>query len=396
VEISTSGVAEPGTLCQGQVMSDETGPPPGRRLRIGIDAHVLGRQLTGNERVVSNLIAALRRVCDHELFIYLTDRDADRAWRARGYRDTKVRRLRVQRRLFRWPIGLPTASARDRIDVLLAHAHRPPIAPCPVVALIHDLAPTRIPHDLAPFERRYLPVTLPWSIRHSDAIIAVSEFTKREIVAVCGVPARRIAVAHNAVDPGLVDGAPGQAPVVPPYFLAVGNLQPRKNLETVIRAYRKASESTVGERLVIIGKATAQGSQVYEEAADLQAAGRVVFTGYVDDQTMSGALRGASAFVFPSLYEGFGLPPLEAMAAGAPVIASDIPATREVLGDAAMLVAAKDVDAWAEALRQISSDPGLRERLSVRGRVRSSSFSWEDSARIVAATLERVAAGGGS
>jgi hypothetical protein len=84
VEISTSGVAEPGTLCQGQVMSDETGPPPGRRLRIGIDAHVLGRQLTGNERVVSNLIAALRRVCDHELFIYLTDRDADRAWRARA------------------------------------------------------------------------------------------------------------------------------------------------------------------------------------------------------------------------------------------------------------------------------------------------------------------------
>src|SRR3954447_2025754 len=341
------------------------------RLRIGIDAHMLGRRLTGNERVVSNLIAALRRVCDHELFIYLTDPQADRAWRARGYRGTKVRRLRVQQRLFRWPIGMPTAAARDRIDVLLAHAHRPPIAPCPVVTLIHDLAPTRIPHDLSPLERRYMPVTLPWSIRHSQAIVAVSEFTKREIVAVCGVPAERIAVAHDAVDPGLFDGALGQAPVDPPYFLAVGNLQPRKNLETVIRAYRKAVESGVRERLVIVGKPTAHGSHVYEEAADLQAARRVMFTGYLDDGTMAGALRAATAFVFPSLYEGFGFPPLEAMAAGVPVIASDIPATREVLDDAAMLVAAKDVEVWAEALRRVSSDPGLRERLSARGRARS-------------------------
>jgi glycosyltransferase involved in cell wall biosynthesis len=236
-------------------------------------------------------------------------------------------------------------------------------------------------------------LTVPWSVRRSTGLIAVSEFTRDEIVAVYGTPREKITVAHNGVDPVFLDGTRRPSLVEPPFFLAAGNLEPRKNLVTLIRAYRAllARRPDLPERLVLVGKEWFGSDLVMSEAGSLIEAGRVLFTGYVGDDRMVGLLQGATALVYPSLYEGFGLPPVEAMAVGTPAVVSDIPVTREVAGDAALLVPPLDQEAWTVALDRVSTDPNLRRDLAARGREQAGRFTWEASARSVVAALERAA-----
>lgn len=362
------------------------------RLRIGVAAHKLGREGTSADRVVSNLIMALRDVCDHDLVLYLTDPEATERWRSRGYFRTTVRLLRPSHPLVRLPLALPLAAARDNLDVLLAHVHRPPASPCPVVCLVNDVSFARMPQYFSRLERTYMNRTIPASMRRSQALVAISEFTRDEIVRVYDIPASRITVAPCAADPMFFDSTRRRSAVAPPFFLSIGNLQPRKNLITLIRAYQQLIEQhpSVPERLVIVGKNGFQAEQVHRVAEELHAAGKVVFTGHVDDQSLIGLLQHATAFAYPSVYEGFGLPPLEAMAMGVPVVVADIPVMREVVGNAALRLPATSKRAWAETLRKLSSERALAQRLSVRGRERAAEFTWEASARSVLTTLEGV------
>jgi glycosyltransferase involved in cell wall biosynthesis len=361
------------------------------RLRIGIEAHVIGRRQTGNERVMANLVRALRKECDHELVLYFTDPAAATEWRSHQYPRTTVQCLRFDHPLLRLTLGLPRAAARDRLDVFLAHAHRPLIRRCPVVCIIHDMVSIRLPHDLSLVERAYMPFTIRASIRTADAVVVVSEFTRREVLALCGgVDPKKIVAVPNAADPIFVNAMPGLSPVDPPFFLAIGNLQPRKNLLTLVRAFKQLVEQhpAVEERLVLVGQDRGIASAIESESVDLRATGRLITTGYVDDQILVDALGAATAFVFPSLYEGFGLPPLEAMTMGIPVAVADIPAMREVVADAGLLVPATDVDAWCNTLRRLATEQTLRRELSERGLARSRKFSWQDSARKVLSVLE--------
>jgi glycosyltransferase involved in cell wall biosynthesis len=365
----------------------------GPRLRIGIEAHVVGRRQTGNERVVTNLVTALLGACDHQLVLYFTHPEAAASWRARGHPRTLVRLIRAAHPLVRIPLVLPLRAARDRLDVLLSHVNRPPVAPCPVVTLVHDVAFARFPHTFSTYERLYMNRTIPASIRRSEAIVTVSAFTRDEIVALYGVPRERIAVASNGVDPVFLDPARRSSPVDPPFFLAIGNLQPRKNLRTLLGAYRSLVQERPDrpERLVIVGQEQFEAGTILREAEDLRRAGRIVFTGYVSDRDLVGLLQRATAFAFPSVYEGFGLPPLEAMAAGAPVVASDIPVMREVAGAAALLVPAMDQRAWADALVAIADDSARQTAMAAAGRAHASRFTWDAAARAALEVLERVA-----
>jgi glycosyltransferase involved in cell wall biosynthesis len=229
-------------------------------------------------------------------------------------------------------------------------------------------------------------------MRRAEGVITVSAFSRSEIARVFGIDPERITVAPNAVDPVFAasSGAPG--PVVPPYVLAIGNLQPRKNLITLIRAFRRLSDERpdLAERLVIVGQPAYRGSRIVEEARDLVARGRVVFTGYLSDPPMASALAAATLFAHPSTYEGFGLPLIEAMACGAPVVASDIPVVREVAGEAAALVPPLDPGAWAATLGRLLDDGGERARLAERGRARARAYTPEASAAPVVAAIERA------
>jgi glycosyltransferase involved in cell wall biosynthesis len=362
-------------------------------LRIGIEAHVIHRRPSGNGRVVANLAAALRRGTEHHLFLYFTDRETATHWRARHAPRTTIRTVRPRNPAIRIPFGLPLLAARDRLDVFLAHANAPPLTPCPVVTLVHDVAFARHPEFFSPFERAWMTRTIPASMRRSAGVVTVSEFTRSEIVELYGIPERRIAVAHNGVDPIFLETPAGPPDVEPPFFLAVGNLQPRKNLATLIAGYRGliARRPELPERLVIVGAPAYDADRILREASDLRASGRAVFPGYVPDSELVALLHHATAFAYPSVYEGFGLPPLEAMAAGAPAIVADIPVMREVTGDAALRVPPLDTGAWERALERVSSDERLRTDLRARGTKRAASFTWEAAADAVAGSLETAA-----
>ncbi len=362
-------------------------------LRIGIDAHAIGERKTGNERVIANLIPALRRLCDHRFVLYFTHPEAAEQWRVLP--NTEVRLLRPSSSVVRIPVALPVRAARDRLDVLLVQYTAPPVVGCPVVTVVHDVAFALFPHFYTRGERVWMRRTIPATMRRAAAVVTVSEFSKREILRVYGIPPGRVVVAPNGVAPVFLDPAPRPAPQDPPFFLTVGNLQPRKNVATLVQGYRRAVELRPGlaERLVVVGQewSSRTAGALLRETTDLRAAGRVAFTGYVSDHDLVGLLQRATAFAYPSLYEGFGLPVVEAMAAGAPVLASDVPAHREVAGQAARLVVATDPEAWAEALLEMAGDGRLRTRMARLGRERAGGFTWERSARAVLGALEAAA-----
>jgi len=367
----------------------------GRRLRIGIDAHVVGRRQTGNERVLVNLIPALQRVTDHDIVAYFTLPEAAEAWRRKRLPRVEVRMLRPTFAPLRILLSLPILAVRDRLDVLLSHSNSPPLAPCPVVTLIHDVAFARHPEHFSAYRRSYMNLTMPASMRWSDGLVVVSRFTRDEVVDLYRIPPERITIALNGVDATLVH--PSAPPLVdPPYFLAAGVLDPRKNLVTVVRAYRElvARRPDVTARLVIVGKAGRDAEPLRRMTEDLRRSGRIVLPGYVSDEHLAALLVRASAFVYPSVYEGFGLPPLEAMAAGVPTLVADIPVMREVVGDAAVRIAATDVEAWSRALERIVDDTDHRRALIEAGGRRSSTFTWDAQARTIAEALERAVARG--
>jgi glycosyltransferase involved in cell wall biosynthesis len=261
--------------------------------------------------------------------------------------------------------------------------------------VVHDVAFALFPSFYRPSERLWMRRTIPATMRRAAGVVTVSEFSKREIQRVYGIPAARITVALDGIDPVFTDPVPRPSLVEPPFFLTVGNQQPRKNLLTLISAYRILVERypDIPERLVVVGQEWAHGEArtLRAEAGDLVRDGRVTFTGYVEDKLLVGLLRHATAFAYPSVYEGFGLPPVEAMAAGAPALVGDIPVMREVVADAALRLPPSDPEAWAEGLHRVASDSSFRQSLVEGGRARASRYSWDHTARQVLSALRSAA-----
>ena len=183
---------------------------------------------------------------------------------------------------------------------------------------------------------------------------------------------------------------PLPAGVREPFILAVGNLEPRKNLATLIEAFGDLVRRGFGGLLVVAGKNKYQGEQAAGTVARMGLQSRVIFTGYVDDPTLRLLYNRAALFVYPSLYAGFGLPPLEAMACGCPVVASQATAIPETVGDAAILVDATSVAALADAMGRALNDPALARRLSLEGRARAAQFSWERTAELTRRVYENA------
>jgi glycosyltransferase involved in cell wall biosynthesis len=361
------------------------------KLRIGIEAHVLGRRQTGNERVIAALCERLGRISDHKIFIYVTSSEAADDWGSRALPRTTVKQISAAPlpRLLR---GLPAQASEDQLDVLLAHVNTPPRCSCPTVMLIHDVG-FRRQWRLVPVHRRlYMNLTIPASLRWSNHIVTVSDFSKQEIEALYAVPPGKITVAPNGVDSDWwADGTP--AAPARPYLFAACNLTPHKNLRTLIGGYRLARRRfpELPESLVIAGNPGYRSQAQEADAADLIAAGHLTFAGYLSDTALRKRYQGATAFAFPSLYEGFGLPPLEAMAAGTSVLAADIPVMREVCGDAAGLVPPLSQLAWADGLIKASRDRPWRAATRERGRERARLFSWDRSAQVMLEVLQATA-----
>ncbi|MEX2273449.1 MAG: glycosyltransferase family 1 protein [Vicinamibacterales bacterium] len=289
-------------------------------------------------------------------------------------------------------IRLPGTLKKAGADVFHApHYVLPPFLPCPSVVTIHDcihlVFPQYLPNKFAHFYARTF-MTL--AARRSARILTVSEASKRDILHFFHVPASKVEVVYNALDPAF-DNPPEADDVVrvrqrfqlnDPFLLYAGNIKPHKNVDRVIEAFARLKKRGFENlKLVIIGDEISKYPQLRRAVHRHQLHKHVRFLGFVPDATLAILYRLADVFVFPSLYEGFGLPPLEAMASGTPVVTSNVSSLPEVVGDAALLVDPHDAEAIAAATERILTDGPLRRSLVQKGLARAHDFSWERSVR---------------
>jgi glycosyltransferase involved in cell wall biosynthesis len=289
---------------------------------------------------------------------------------------------------------IPLDLRREAVDLFHApHYVLPPLTPCKSVVTIHDCIHLRFP--------QYLPSRLGyvyarsslWVATHrATRVLTVSETSKRDILRYFRVPESKIDVIYNAIDERL-----GEAPSAEdveqvreryqlndPFVLYAGNIKPHKNLERLIEAFNTLRRGGLEHaKLLIIGDEVSKYATLRRAVHRHKLHKHVRFLGFVSDKTLASLYRLASVFVFPSLYEGFGLPPLEAMAAGTPVITSNVSSLPEVVGDAAILIDPYEPDEIAHAMRRVLTDEALRDDLRARGLARVKEFSWDRSVRRV-------------
>ncbi len=341
------------------------------RMRIAIDAHALGRGQAGYESYLRYLTAELPAAApDAEFWLY-AGRDA-------AALDTAIPAHRVlsHSRARRLLLDLPRVLRRDRPDLLHVQYVAPFPCPVPVVATIHDLSFIDVPQFFSGVERMLLRAAVGRTARLARRIVTVSEFSKQRLMAIYSLPEDRVVIAPNAAGPHF---RPARAPedVRAPYILMVGDLQPRKNHIGAIRAFAEFSRAT-RHRLKIAGRQTHFVAQIRREAAASGAGDRIDFLGYVPDADLPALYRGADCCLYPSFYEGFGLPVLEAMACGTPVVTSRGTALEEVADSAAILADASDPRDIAQALHGAIA---RRAQLSAAGLRRARRYSWSESAR---------------
>jgi glycosyltransferase involved in cell wall biosynthesis len=331
---------------------------------VVVDADVLGRRRTGDETVVRELLSALPRVAPDLRFAAVTRRPdlvPD---------GVDAIRLPARSQELRMAVRLPLLLRRLRPDLVHFTHALPPALPCPAVLTVADLSFERDAALMGWRETAIFRATVPRSARRAARVIAVSQRTKDDLVELYGLPAEKIAVVPHGVGAAFAPGPRGDE-----YLLFVGAIEARKD---PLAAARAAAE--VGLPLVAVGP-----EKDAALAGELRAAGADV-RGFVSEDELAALYRGAAALVFPTRYEGFGLPVLEAMASGTPVVATPDPAVREVAGDA---VAYAEPGGLAAAVRAALGD---RERLAAAGLERARAFSWDETARRTAAVYREALA----
>jgi len=334
---------------------------------VAIDADVLGRRRTGDETYIANLLRELVPLADRERLAAVTRRPdlvPD---------GIEAVDLPARSQVARMAISLPIVLRRLRPALGHFNYVIPPAYRGASVVTVHDLSFERDPGLMGPRDRFFFRTMVPRSVRRADRVLTVSERTKDDLVERYGVVEEQIVVTPNAVDP--VFHPNNGAPERTAYLLFVGGIQPRKDPLAAVEALALLG----GElNLVLVGAEKRGGDEVRSAVTRLGLENRVEFAGHVDRDELATLYRGAACLVFPSRYEGFGLPVLEAMASGTPVVAASAGAVPEVAGDAAILVAPGDAAAIAAGIEHALAD---RERLVAAGLERARSFSWTESAR---------------
>jgi glycosyltransferase involved in cell wall biosynthesis len=380
-------------------------------MRIGIDFRNVGKQRTGDEMVFFHLTRALLHLeSDHEWLLFVDNRSPEEI-------ETLMTRLALppQNRVscvnvttsgkFHWNvIALPRALRAHPVDVYHTQYITPFRMPAStaVVTHIHDVSFRAYPEYISRMDRWFLDRLIPRSLREARAIIAVSEFTKQEIIKYYGEAlAEKVQVIFNALGDDYaqyrgndVDRERIRAHYHLPrkFLVAVGTLQPRKNIPQLIRAFALVAERLPETSLVLVGNRQAHhvDPDIERALTETGLSDRVIFPGYVDQGDLPGLISLAQAFVFPSRYEGFGIPLLEAMSQSVPTLAADIPSLREVGGEAALFVDTENLAGFGEALYTICMDQEARARLVEAGHERCQHFSWEQSARELVRVYESL------
>ncbi len=356
-------------------------------MRIGIDARLVHYRQAGISQYTLRLLDELARIAPDDEFVVFQSRKDGQP-------------LVTQPNFVRYPLWtpphhrleqwlLPLELAGVDLDVLHSPDFIPPFRRnCKSVITIHDLNFLLYPHFLTPQSASYYG-QIDQAVRKCDQIIAVSESTKRDIVRLTGAPENKITVVYEAAhpmfrpfdDPAQVAGVKERLGIPRDYILFVSTIEPRKNVPTLLMAFKRLLDSyKLPVNLVLAGEKGWLFKEVFALVEKLDLNGRVQFLGRVSPEDLLGLYNAAQMLVHPAFYEGFGLPPLEAMACGTPVVVSNTSALPEIVGDAALLVDPTDADGMAVAMWRVLSDEGLQRQMREKGLRRARRFSWKKAA----------------
>jgi glycosyltransferase involved in cell wall biosynthesis len=371
-------------------------------LRIAIDAHSVGTGLGGNESYATNLIEALAGVDSvNDYTLYVTRRAAVERFSNR-WPNFSVRGTLPHTPLIRIPLTLSAELRRNPVDVLHVQFTAPPFSPCPVVVSIHDLSFEHLPQTFKWRSRKQLRITVRRSAREAAQVIALSDYARNDIISSYHINPENVSVIPLAApahfrpvkDEGELQRVRQTYGIEGDYILSVGAIQPRKNLSRLVAAYsrlRRARPEVKLPQLVLVGKCAWLYDETLRTIKELEVSNSVILTGYVPEADLPTLYSGALCFVYPSYFEGFGLPPLEAMKCGAPVIVGNKTSLPEVVGDAGLLVDPFEVDEIASAIQKVITDSDLRAHLRAKGLERASLFDWQETARQTLGVYEKAA-----
>lgn len=367
-------------------------------MRIGFNAQIISSPDAGVAIYARNLLKALAEIsAPDEILAFGSESQlsADTLSKLRMIRAPSGRRgwLRVA-----WEqTMLPFRGWQHGVDVMFYPDHTAPLLKkfCPVIVTIHDVAFLAYPHTFRPLRRMYKSFAIQRSIHQADAIVVVSEATKRECLEYLNVDDAKLHVIHNGLDPYFsvvkdrtkLQDARRKYTLPERYILFVGTLEPRKNVAGLLQAFARLSEDV---KLVIVGMRGWLYKDVFRLVKELNIHDRVNFLGHVPYGDLLYLYNLAELFVYPSLYEGFGFPPLEAMACGVPVITSNSSSIPEVVGDGAILIDPRDTDSLAKAMRELLENSTLRQALKQRGLLRAREFTWRKTAAGVLQVCRQV------
>jgi len=355
-------------------------------MRFSVDAHAIGCHLTGNEVYIRNLLHEFARLDDgNDLIAYVSkpgvDADLPDRIQTRWVSDDPYKRL---------GLDLPRHLRRDRPDLLHVQYTGPVFSPVPLVVSVHDVSYLEHPQYFTRFRSIQLRITVKRTLERAARVLTPSEFSKKAILKHYRIAEDKVVVVPNAVESQFrpIEREVARTAIQHkfgfsrPFVLTVGDLQPRKNHMGLLRAFEDVvrAEPHLQHDLVFVGKETWYSPELHRAVEQSTVRDRVQFTGFVDDDDLVHFYGACDLFVFPSFYEGFGLPILEAMACGRAVACSRMTAMPEVANAAGILFDPAAKDEIARAVLDVLLDPELRTRLERLGLHRAAAFSWEKSA----------------
>ena len=368
-------------------------------MKIAIDASTISTQ-GGPRAYVLGLLDALGRI-DRENDYVVFYNDPIHLGRFPWAREIVLPGKSPLHRLWREHVALPLACRREGVDLLHGPKSALPLwSPCPTLVTLHDLIPITHPETETRAAQLYWRLQIPIAARRASFIITDSEHARQEIVEMFAVPAERIAVTmlgyppsmNEPPDPARCAEVRQRYALPESYILYVGTIQPRKNLDMLIEAYaRLRGEGSTTQKLVIVGRKGWLYDKLFARISALGLEEEVIFTGFVPDEDLPHLYDGACLFVYLSFFEGFGLPPLEAMARGIAVVTSNTTSLPEVVGDVGITVPPDNLDRVITGMRRVLTDTELAKQMGQAGKVRARQFSWERTAQETLALYRHVA-----
>ncbi len=359
-------------------------------MRIGIDAHgVGGRSLgCGNETYFENLIKHLLQIDRENEYHIFTNHPESFEDRLGKHSNAYYVSLRPRSQWIQRPVSLPWYVNRRQLDLLHVPFVRPPFLRSKCIITVHDVCFETHPEHFRKVETLRMRALIPASCRRADCIFTVSDFARKQIHELYGIPLHRIVVTPNAADhiapalPGIADVP--SSDITAPYILYAGLLQPRKNLVRLVRAFeRLMARHDLPHHLVLCGKWGWGNDDLRACIAQSPLQDRIYVPGYVPTSQLQALMRGASIFAFPSIFEGFGIPPLEAQRCQVPVVVSRASCFPEIYGDSAEYCDPLDINSIGRSLERILFDKSYRQLLIERGAQNWRRYSWSQTATLV-------------